>query len=153
MSIYDFKTLTLEEQEYDMAQLKGKVVLIVNVASKCGLTPQYKGLQQLYLNHKDKGLAIVGFPCNQFASQEPGDKSVIQKCQQNFGVSFQIMSKIDVNGDNADPIYKFLKQQTDGEEIKWNFGKFLINREGKVVKRFAPTITPEELEADILNLM
>ncbi|CAL6068110.1 glutathione_peroxidase [Hexamita inflata] len=157
MSIYDFKTLTLEEQEYDMAQLKGKVVLIVNVASKCGFTPQYKGLQELYLKHKDKGLVILGFPCNQFASQEPGDKSVIQKCQQNFGVSFPIMSKVDVNGDNADPIYKFLKKEKKGilgsEGVKWNFTKFLVDKEGQVVKRFAPTDKPEDIEEDIVKLL
>ncbi|CAL6041353.1 glutathione_peroxidase [Hexamita inflata] len=157
MNIYNFKTLTLDEQEYDFSQLKDKVVLIVNVASKCGFTPQYKGLQELYSKYQERGFTIIGFPCNQFGKQEPGDRLVIHQCQKDFGVSFPVMHKIDVNGENADPIYKYLKQEQSGifglDGIKWNFTKFLINRQGQVVKRFAPTDKPEDIEQDILKLL
>ncbi|CAL5994906.1 Glutathione_peroxidase [Hexamita inflata] len=157
MNIYNFKTQTLDEQEYDFSQLKDKVVLIVNVASKCGFTPQYKGLQELYSKYQAQGFTIIGFPCNQFGKQEPGDRLVIHQCQQDFGVSFPIMHKIEVNGENADPIYKYLKQEQSGifglDGIKWNFTKFLINRQGQVVKRFAPTDKPEDIEQDIMKLL
>ncbi|CAL6068112.1 redoxin_domain-containing protein [Hexamita inflata] len=157
MSIYDFKTRTLDDQEYDMAQLKGKALLIVNVASKCGFTPQYKGLQYLYEKYQTQNLVIIGFPCNQFGNQEPGERPAIQSCQQNYGVTFPIMNKIDVNGLYVDPIYKFLKKEQTGilgtEAIKWNFTKFLVDKEGHVVKRFAPTTKPEEIEEDVVKIL
>ena len=156
MTFYDLKTETLMGEEFNFAQLKGKTVLIVNVASKCGFTPQYAGLQALYDKYKEN-LVVIGFPCDQFAHQEPGDKDVIQKCQQNYGVSFPIMQKIDVNGDNADPVYLFLKKEKKGilgsEAIKWNFTKFLVNKEGEVVKRFAPTDKPEDFDKDIAAIL
>ncbi|CAL6026586.1 glutathione_peroxidase [Hexamita inflata] len=156
MSIYDFKTKTLDEQDFDMSQLQDKVVLIVNVASKCGFTKQYKGLQKLYKKHSEKGLVILGFPCNQFAHQEP-DKATIQKCKENFGVTFPILNKIEVNGSGADPIYRYLKKQKRGvfcsQRIKWNFTKFLIDKNGVVIKRFSPTVDPEDLEHEIVMLL
>jgi glutathione peroxidase len=153
---FQFKARSLQGKEVDMAQFKDKVVLVVNTASKCGFTPQYEGLQKLYEDYKDKGLEILGFPCNQFANQEPGGKEEIDACLLNYGVDFQMFDKIDVNGKNADPIFKYLKKElpgTLGGRIKWNFTKFLIDREGKPVKRFAPSTKPEKLEKDIQALL
>ena len=151
--IYDFKALTSKGKELDFAQFEGKVLLIVNTASKCGFTPQFAGLEQLNQEYKDRGLVVIGFPCNQFASQDPGSDSEIEGfCQLNYGVTFQIMKKVDVNGSEAHPIFQYLKSQTKGllgSAIKWNFTKFLISRDGKTIKRYAPTTKPEKMKNDI----
>lgn len=156
-SIYDFKALTSKGKELDFGQFRGKVLLIVNTASKCGFTPQFAGLEELNKKYREQGLVVIGFPCNQFASQDPGTDSEIEGfCQLNYGVSFQIMKKVDVNGDNAAPIFKYLKSQTKGllgSAIKWNFTKFLISRDGNTVKRFAPITAPEKLEKDIIAML
>ncbi|MDY3104368.1 MAG: glutathione peroxidase [Prevotella sp.] len=156
-SIYDFKALTSKGKELDFSQFEGKVLLIVNTASKCGFTPQFEGLEKLNRQYKDQGLVIIGFPCNQFAHQDPGtDEEISGFCQMNYGVSFQIMKKIDVNGEQADPIFKYLKKQTGGflgSKIKWNFTKFLISRDGKTIKRFAPITKPEKIEKDIQQML
>lgn len=152
-NIYQFEAERLDGSMQSFADYKGKVLLIVNTASKCGLTPQYEGLEQLYQTYKEQGLVIIGFPCNQFGHQEPGDASEIgQFCQKNYGVSFPMMAKVDVNGSDAHPIYKWMKEQKGGvllDAIKWNFSKFLINREGQVVERYAPTTEPKALADDI----
>ncbi|MBR0244723.1 MAG: glutathione peroxidase [Bacteroidaceae bacterium] len=152
-SIYDFKALTSKGQELDFAQFEGKVLLIVNTASKCGFTPQFAGLEELNQKYRDRGLVVIGFPCNQFASQDPGSDSEIEGfCQLNYGVTFQIMKKVDVNGSNAHPIFVYLKEQTRGllgSSIKWNFTKFLISRDGETIKRYAPITKPEKLAKDI----
>ena len=156
-TIYDFKALTSKGQELDFAQFKGKVLLIVNTASKCGFTPQFKGLEELNQKYKDRGLVTIGFPCNQFNHQDPGTDSEIEVfCQLNYGVTFQIMKKIDVNGDDAHPIFKFLKSKTKGllgSAIKWNFTKFLISRDGTKIKRFGPTVTPESLDKEVAAML
>lgn len=156
-NFYDFEARTLAGKEMKMADTKGKVVLVVNTASKCGFTPQYAGLETLYEKYKDKGLVIIGFPCNQFGAQEPGGSGEIQEfCQVNYGVTFPIMSKVDVNGDNADPIFKYLKSQLGGilgSRIKWNFTKFLLDRNGKPVERFSPLTTPDKIEPAIQKLL
>lgn len=134
-------------------ELAGKVVLVVNTASKCGFTPQYQGLQELYQKYKDRGLVVLGFPCDQFAHQEPGnDAEVAAFCQRNFGVTFPLMSKIEVNGKGTHPVFAFLKSKAHGafgSAIKWNFTKFLVGRDGRRVARYAPTMIPERLERDI----
>lgn len=157
---YNLKALALNgKKEISMEEYRGKVVLIVNTASKCGFTPQLEGLESLYEQYKDQGLVILGFPCNQFAHQEPGDdKSISEGCLLNYGVTFQMFSKINVNGSQAHPIYQWLKSQKNGKgtlgnAIKWNFTKFLLNREGEVVKRFPSTTTPKQLESQIRNLL
>lgn len=154
---YQFTATSLQGKEIAMDSYKGKTVLVVNTASKCGLTPQFEGLEKLYKDYKDKGLVILGFPCNQFANQEPGDeKSIAEGCLLNYGVTFPMFAKIEVNGDNAHPIYKYLKKElggTLGSKIKWNFTKFLIDAEGNPVKRFAPTTKPEKLEGKIVELL
>jgi glutathione peroxidase len=153
-NFFSFKVKNAKGTQEDLGSYKGKAVLVVNVASKCGFTPQYEGLEQLYKDYKDKGLMIVGFPCNQFGAQEPGSDAEVQDfCKMNFGVSFPVMAKIDVNGDEADPLYKWLKSSAPGilgtEAIKWNFTKFLIGKDGQVIERFAPTTKPKELTASI----
>lgn len=152
---YDAKSIT--GNMVKMKSYQGNVVLIVNTASKCGFTPQYEGLENLYKKFKDKGLVILGFPCNQFASQEPGNAEEISKfCSLKYGVTFPMFQKIDVNGNNADPLYKFLKSAlpgTFGNEIKWNFTKFLIDKKGNPVNRYAPTTKPEDITADIEKLL
>ena len=152
-TIYDFKALTSKGKELDFAQFEGKVLLIVNTASKCGFTPQFAGLEELNQKYKEQGLVVIGFPCNQFASQDPGSDSEIEGfCQMNYGVTFQIMKKVDVNGDDAAPVFKYLKSETRGllgSRIKWNFTKFLISRDGKTIKRYAPTTTPAKMANDI----
>jgi len=155
---YNLKTPLPGDNVYDFEQLRGKVVLIVNVASKCGFTPQYKGLQSLHDKYKDKGLVILGFPCNQFGGQEPEDDTGIATfCERNHGVTFPLMAKSDVNGDDASEVYKYLKSQKSGllglTRIKWNFEKFLINKEGKVVNRWASTTTPEAIDPEIAKLL
>ena len=156
-TIYDFKALNNKGAEVDFADYKGKVLLIVNTASKCGFTPQYDGLEELWKKYKDQGLVVIGFPCDQFAHQEPGtDAEIAEFCRLNHGVTFPLMSKIDVNGDNAHPIYQYLKSETKGlfgSAIKWNFTKFLISRDGSRIERFAPMATPASLEEKIKALL
>lgn len=157
-SIYDFEANTLDGQPQDLSAFKGQVLLVVNTASKCGLTPQYEGLEALYKKHHEQGLVVLGFPCNQFGNQESGSAAQIQSfCQKNYGVSFPMFEKIEVNGKNAHPLYKFLTAKLGGgllgSKIKWNFTKFLIDREGNPVKRYAPTTTPEKIEKDIVKLL
>lgn len=154
MSVYSYKVKSLNGKEIDLSSYRDKVILAVNVASNCGYTPQYKGLEELYKRYKDKGLVVIGFPCNQFGSQEPGSEAEISSfCELNYGVSFPLSAKIDVNGDNADPLYEYLKAEKPGllgsKAVKWNFTKFLIGRDGKPLKRYAPTDKPEDLTGDI----
>lgn len=147
---YQFSAKSLQGKEIPMETYKGKTLLVVNTASKCGLTPQYEGLENLYKKYKDKGLVILGFPCNQFGNQEPGDeKSISEGCLVNYGVSFPMFAKIEVNGTDAHPIYKYLKKELSGflgGKIKWNFTKFLIDKEGKPLKRFGPAVTPDKID-------
>lgn len=156
-TIYDYKAKSLQGKEVALDEFKGKVVVVVNTASKCGFTPQYAGLEQLYSKYKDQGLVVLGFPCNQFGNQEPGGAKEIQEgCLINYGVSFRIFEKIDVNGENEHPLYTFLKEKQPGilgSKIKWNFTKFLIDKNGNPVKRFAPITKPEKMEKDILKLL
>ena len=171
--IYDFKALSSKGKEIDFSEFEGKVLLIVNTASKCGFTPQFAGLEELNKKYKDQGLVIIGFPCNQFKEQDPGTDGEIEEfCQINYGVSFQIMKKIDVNGAAAEPIFEYLKTQAPTEEyhglkakaakalfktnsvekdsdIKWNFTKFLISKDGNTIKRYAPTTEPKDFEKDV----
>ncbi|AGF54831.1 glutathione peroxidase [Clostridium saccharoperbutylacetonicum] len=157
MNFYDFAANKMNGKEIKMEEYKGKVILIVNTASKCGLTPQLEGLENLYKEYKDKNFEILGFPCNQFANQDPGtNKEISEFCLINYGVTFMMFEKIDVNGQKAHPIYKFLKENakgTFGSEIKWNFTKFLIDKEGNVIKRYAPITTPEKIKSDIEKLL
>ncbi|MDF9797624.1 glutathione peroxidase [Catalinimonas alkaloidigena] len=147
---YEFEAVDLQGKKVNMRDFQDKTVLVVNTASKCGLAPQFDGLEKLYQNYKDKGLVVLGFPSNQFANQEPGDaKSIEEGCRLNYGVSFPMFSKVDVNGKNAHPIFKYLKSQLSGllgGRIKWNFTKFLIDSKGKPVKRFGPTDKPEKID-------
>lgn len=157
-SIYDFKVQDIKGNEHDMAEYKGKVLLIVNTASKCGFTPQFEGLQGLHSELGEKGLAVLGFPCNQFMNQDPADEDTIsQFCSLNYGVDFPMFAKIDVNGSETHPLYRFLKKEAAGvmgsEKVKWNFTKFLVNREGKVIRRYPPTTKPEAIRADIEKLL
>jgi len=158
MSVYDFSALDIQGKERNLAEFKGKVLLIVNTASKCGLTPQYEGLEALYKSHQSQGLEILGFPCNQFAQQEKGsDSEIAGFCLKNYGVSFPMFSKIDVNGEQTHPLYKYLKKEAKGilgtQKIKWNFTKFLVDQNGKVVRRYAPTVKPQAIEGDIKSLL
>ena len=157
MKIYDFTVKGRAGEDVSLADYKGKVLLVVNTATGCGFTPQYEGLQKLYDSHQDKGFEILDFPCNQFANQAPCTNDEIQSfCTLNYGTTFPRFAKIDVNGKNASDLFKFLKKEKGsvlGSSIKWNFTKFLIDREGNVVKRFAPTDTPESIESDILALL
>ncbi|EGD47789.1 Peroxiredoxin [Ruminiclostridium papyrosolvens DSM 2782] len=177
MTIYDFKVKDAQKNEISMDSYRGKVLLIVNTATGCGFTPQYEALENLYKKYKDEGLEILDFPCNQFLNQAPGtDEEIVEFCQLNYGVSFKTFSKIDVNGSNADPLYTFLKNATPsdkeneetssfmkvlkdlgqsiiGSNIKWNFTKFLIDRNGNVVGRYSPTYKPENMEARIQELL
>lgn len=154
---YQFEATSLLGKPVSMNTYKDKTVLIVNTASKCGLTPQYAGLEELYKAYKDKGLIILGFPCNQFGQQEPEDeKSISEGCLINYGVTFPMFSKIDVNGENAHPLYKYLKAELGGifgSRIKWNFTKFLIDANGKPIKRFAPTSNPKKIEDYLKKLL
>ena len=156
-SIYDFTAKTLAGKDASLADYKGQALLIVNTASKCGFTPQYEGLEKLYETLHPKGFTVLGFPCNQFGSQEPGSEDEIgQFCQVNYGVTFPMFAKIDVNGPNAHPLYKYLTQEKRGlfgGSIKWNFTKFLVDRAGKVVARYAPTTKPKDLEQPIAALL
>ena len=152
-SIYDFSAKTIDGEEKPLSEFKGQALLVVNVASKCGFTPQYEGLEKVYEEYRDQGLTVLGFPCDQFGHQEPGNEAEIAEfCSLTYGVSFPMFSKIDVNGDDAHPLYKWLRAQKSGvlgNRIKWNFTKFLIDREGNVVKRYGSVTKPEKLTADI----
>lgn len=177
--IYDFKALSNKGVEIDLAQYEGKVLMVVNTASKCGFTPQYDGMEALYQKYKDQGFIIIGFPCDQFAHQEPGSDAEIEEfCRINHGVTFPLMKKIDVNGSEEHPVYTYLKEAAPKEEYKgfkakatqkmlktlsksvekesdilWNFTKFLINRDGSQIKRYAPTVTPNDIEKDIIEFL
>ena len=158
MSIYDIKVKDIDGQEISLSKYKGKVLLIVNVASKCGFTGQYEDLENLYAKHKDKEFMILGFPSNQFGNQEPGtNKEIAQFCRLTYGVNFDMFSKIDVNGENESPLYTYLKSEQSGmlgtKNIKWNFTKFLVDKEGNVVDRFGSTTNPKSIEEDILKLL
>ena len=160
-SVYDFSAHSLDGREVSLAGFRDKVLLVVNTASKCGFTPQYAGLEALYRQYKDRGLVVLGFPCNQFGAQEPGGAAEIALfCNQNYGVSFPLFAKIEVNGPHAHPLYKFMKGEKSGllgmiglNGIKWNFTKFLIDRHGQVVDRFGPATPPAELAAEIGKLL
>ncbi len=155
--LYDIEVLDSEGKKIKLEEYAGKVLLIVNTATKCGFTPQYEGLETLYKKYKDRGFEILDFPCNQFGHQAPGSlEEINQFCALNYGISFRRFEKIDVNGEHTHPLYKFLKNQEGGllgDKIKWNFTKFLIDREGKVVDRFAPTTKPEQIESKIEKLL
>lgn len=150
---YALSAESLEGKTVKMSEYKSKVVLVVNTASKCGLTPQYEGLEALYKSYKDKGFVVLGFPCNQFGKQEPGTADDIAAfCEKNYGVTFPMFDKIDVNGENTHPIFVFLKSQQEGD-IKWNFTKFLLDAQGNVIKRYAPTVKPDKIAEDIAALL
>ncbi|MET0344794.1 MAG: glutathione peroxidase [Casimicrobiaceae bacterium] len=153
-TLYDYTVDDIHGKAVKLDRYKGKVVLVVNTASKCGFTPQYKGLEALYQKYHGKGLEVLGFPCNQFGAQEPGSEAEIEQfCEINYGVTFPMFAKIDVNGKNTAPVYEYLKAAKPGllgsEAIKWNFTKFLVDRGGKVVARFAPNDTPESIAGDV----
>ncbi|RYV02231.1 glutathione peroxidase [Shewanella sp. OPT22] len=157
-SVHEFTAQSITGDDVALSQYQEHVLLIVNTASKCGFTPQYKGLESLYQSLKDSGFSVLGFPCNQFASQESGSESEIsQFCELNFGVTFPLFAKVDVNGDNAHPLYNYLKSSAKGllgsESVKWNFTKFLVNKQGQVIKRYAPTTKPEDIKSDIEKLL
>lgn len=158
MSIYEFSATNIKGQEVNLSDYQDKVLLIVNTASKCGFTPQFEGLENLHKELEQQGLVILGFPCNQFGNQDPGGDGQIEEfCQLNYGVSFPMFSKIDVNGSDAHPLYTYMKSQAKGllgsKNVKWNFTKFLVNREGQVIERYAPNDKPESIKADILKLL
>ncbi|MDA7085821.1 glutathione peroxidase [Pseudomonas sp. SA3-5] len=156
--LFDIPVTTIKGEQKTLADFGGKAVLVVNTASKCGFTPQYKGLENLWQQYKDKGLVVLGFPCNQFGKQEPGNEGAISEfCELNFGVSFPLFKKVDVNGSDAHPLFVKLKKNAPGllgsQGVKWNFTKFLISADGKQVKRFAPTTKPEDLAGEIEALL
>jgi glutathione peroxidase len=158
MNFYDIEVATITGDKQKLSAYRGKTLLIVNVASECGFTPQYKGLQALYDQYKDKGLVVLGFPCDQFGHQEPGDAEEIRNfCSLNYDVSFPLFEKVEVNGKNAHPLWNWLKKEKPGllgvEAIKWNFTKFLVDRDGRVVKRYAPTDTPEKIAKDLGSVL
>ena len=157
-TIYDFKATALNGDPVDLAQYRGQVLLIVNTASACGFTPQYKGLEALYRQYKERGVVVLGFPCDQFGGQEPGDASEIADfCEKNYGVSFPLFAKLNVNGEDAHPLFTYLKKSATGimgsESIKWNFTKFLIKKDGTVYQRYASLTKPEDLQQDIDKLL
>jgi glutathione peroxidase len=156
-NFYQYEAVSLQGKTVSMEKYRGKVVLVVNTASKCGLTPQYEGMEQLYRKYRDKGLVILGFPCNQFANQEPGDeKSISEGCLINYGVTFPMFAKVDVNGADTHPLFKYLKKElpgTFGGRLKWNFTKFLIDPKGQPYKRFSPLTKPEKLERYIREML
>jgi glutathione peroxidase len=158
MSVYSYQAVTPANQEVSLDLYQGKVLVIANTASKCGLTPQYGELQKLYDRYRDQGLVVLGFPCNQFGGQEPGTSEEAESfCQINYGVNFPVFAKVDVNGEDAHPLFQYLRQQQPGaaedDTIQWNFTKFLVNREGKVVGRFEPKESPEAMTAEIEKLL
>jgi len=157
-SLFDISAATIDGRAKSLADFRGQILLIVNVASQCGFTPQYAGLEALYQNYKDRGFSVLGFPCDQFGHQEPGSEAQIEDfCSTKYNVTFPLFAKIDVNGPHAHPLYRFLKGEQAGvlgtEAIKWNFTKFLVDRQGRVVKRFAPTTTPDKIAGDIEPLL
>ena len=157
-AIYEFSAKSLTGEDVSLSQFRGKVMLIVNTASECGFTPQYEGLENLYRKHKESGFVVLGFPCNQFGRQEPGDEAeILSFCQRNYGVTFPMFAKIEVIGDHTHPLFAYLKEEAPGafgtKAIKWNFTKFLVDSSGKVVKRYAPNTKPEEIENDIVELL
>jgi len=157
MSFFDYSARKINGREVKMETYRGKIVIVVNTASKCGFTPQLAELEELYKRYKDQGLAILGFPCNQFANQDPASNQEIQNfCQVNYGVSFELFEKVDVNGPETSPLYQFLKEEAKGAfggKIKWNFTKFLIDRKGTVIRRYAPATSPLKMEEDIRKLL
>jgi len=158
MNVFDFSAKSIDGEEVSFTKFRGQVLLIVNVASRCGFTPQYDALEKLHEKYQSEGFAVLGFPCNQFGAQEPGSEADIKSfCELNYKVKFPMFSKVDVNGDNAHPIYKFLTQSQPGilgtESIKWNFTKFLVDSQGQPIKRYASAITPESIESDIQGLL
>jgi len=156
-TIFNMKAKANDGSEVELAAYRGKVLVVVNTASKCGFTPQYAGLEALYKKYADKGLVLLGFPCDQFAHQEPaGDAEIATFCRRDYGVTFPLMSKVEVNGKNAHPVFVHLRKQAPGaigDSIKWNFTKFLVSRDGSTVKRFAPTVEPEKMENDIVEAL
>ncbi len=157
-SFHEFSATTIDGDPQSLADFAGKVVLVVNTASKCGFTPQYTGLEALYKKYADKGFAVLGFPCDQFGHQEPGDEAEIKNfCSLSYDVSFPLFAKVEVNGANAHPLYRYMKKEAKGllgtEAVKWNFTKFLVDREGKVRRRYSPTDTPESIEKDLAALL
>lgn len=153
-TVYDFSARDIDGKERSLGDWRGKTLLIVNVASKCGFTPQYKGLEALWRKHREQGVAVLGFPCDQFGHQEPGDEAEIKQfCSTTYDVTFPMFAKIEVNGENTHPLYQWLKKEAKGllgsESIKWNFTKFLVDAQGKVVKRYAPNDAPEKIEKDL----
>ncbi|MES2768762.1 MAG: glutathione peroxidase [Bdellovibrionota bacterium] len=157
-TVYSFHAKGLNGEDIPLEKFQGKALLIVNVASKCGFTPQYKGLEEIYRKYKDKGFEVLGFPCNQFGAQEPGDAEEIKNfCSLTYDVSFPMFQKVEVNGDEAHPLYQYLKKEEKGilgtEAIKWNFTKFLVDKNGKVIERFAPQAKPEDLGKDIEKVL
>ncbi len=158
MTVHEFQATTIDGKQVPLSCYRGKVLLIVNVASRCGFTPQYEGLEKLYEKYKDQSFLVLGFPCNQFGSQEPGTESEIKSfCETHYGVKFPLFSKIEVNGPQAHPLYRFLEKAKPGilgtRGIKWNFTKFLVDRDGNPLKRYAPTDKPEAIEVDIKRLL
>lgn len=154
MNFHDFAVRTIDGRDVTLADWRGKAVLVVNVASACGLTPQYAGLQTLHARYRERGFAVLGFPCNQFGAQEPGTEAQIaQFCESRFHVEFPMFAKVAVNGAEAHALYAWLRAQTGGADIGWNFAKFLVDADGKVVKRYSPTDTPEAIDADIKRLV
>jgi glutathione peroxidase len=154
MAIYDYRATTIEGADQALADLKGQVVLVVNVASKCGFTPQYTGLEALYRKYRDRGFTVLGFPCDQFGHQEPGDEAEIRQfCSLSYDVTFPLFAKVEVNGDGAHPLWQYLKSAKPGilgtEKIKWNFTKFLVGKDGEVIKRYAPNDVPEDIDRDV----
>ncbi|RDZ18478.1 glutathione peroxidase [Priestia megaterium] len=158
MSVYEYSAKTIKDEDVSLSNYQGDVLLIVNTASKCGFTPQYKDLQALYEQEKENGLTVLGFPCNQFGGQEPGSSNDIEQfCELNYGVSFPMFAKVDVKGEHAHPLFTYLTEQAPGllgsKGIKWNFTKFLVNRQGEVVKRYAPQTAPKDIQKDIKELL
>lgn len=154
MSIYDFNVIDVHGNKVSLKDYEGKVLLVVNTATHCGLTPQYKGLQELYDAYKEQGFVVLDFPCNQFGKQAPGTEEEIESfCQLNYGTTFPRFSKIEVNGENAHPLFTFLKNESSSTELQWNFTKFLVDVNGSVVERFEPTVTPKEIDAKVKELL
>jgi glutathione peroxidase len=158
MSVYQFKVTTIKGEEVSLENYKGKVLLVVNTASECGLTPQYAEFQKIYDQYKENGFTVLGFPCNQFGSQEPGSEEKISEfCSINYGVGFPMFAKVEVNGENAHPLFQYLKEEAPGDQessdIAWNFAKFLVDRNGQVVSRYAPTVSPTDISDDIEKLL
>ncbi|WP_462418965.1 glutathione peroxidase [Kytococcus sp. Marseille-QA3725] len=153
-TLHDFTATTIDGQERSLGDYAGQLVLVVNTASECGLTPQYEDLQELHREHADDDFEVLGFPCNQFGAQEPGsEEQIADFCQKNYGVTFPMFAKVDVNGEDAHPLFAWLREQSGGEDIEWNFTKFLVDGEGNLVKRYSPKTIPAEMGGDITRLL